>query len=184
MEAILSRHLYLFILPQLVFNVPRSKVDPHPEFVLYPLFSKKHFLGPVHTGRGAPCNTAVNWSFHKGCKQHQSIFTQNCTQINLRVLCERGPMDDSSCFRTCTLQLLELQTWMWTSLWSQFCLAEIYNSPRTMTTMIHHEPSIQCKIPQDDWHKRELSSGSRGGWGPGPPLPPRFLQNHAVFRQF
>ena len=28
------------------------------------------------------------------------------------------------------------------------------------------------------------SSGSRGPWGPGPPLPPRLLQNHAVFRQF
>ena len=29
------------------------------------------------------------------------------------------------------------------------------------------------------------TSGSRRGpWGPGPPLPPRFLQNHAVFREF
>ncbi len=27
-------------------------------------------------------------------------------------------------------------------------------------------------------------SGSRGPWGPGPPLPLRFLQNHAVLRQF
>ncbi len=28
------------------------------------------------------------------------------------------------------------------------------------------------------------SSGSRGPWGPGLPLPPRFFQNHAVLRQF
>ncbi len=51
-------------------------------------FLKKRLsLGPVHTGRGAPCNmrmqimehTAVNGSVHTGC-----------TQICLRVLCERG----------------------------------------------------------------------------------------------
>ncbi len=27
------------------------------------------------------------------------------------------------------------------------------------------------------------TSGSRGPWAPGPRLPPRFVQNHAVFRQ-
>ena len=51
-------------------------------------------LGPVRTGRGAPCNrckqimghTVVNGSVHTGCKQHQRV----CTQICLRVLCERG----------------------------------------------------------------------------------------------
>ena len=54
--------------------------------------------GPVHTGRGAPCNmrtqimehTAVNGSVHTGCKQHERVCVQICTQICLCVLCERG----------------------------------------------------------------------------------------------
>ncbi len=54
--------------------------------------------GPVHTGRGAPCNrckqimghTAVNGSVHTGCKQHQRLCAQICMQICLRALCERG----------------------------------------------------------------------------------------------
>ncbi len=56
------------------------------------------FLGPVHTGRGAPCNRhtqnmeriVVNGSVHTGCKQHQRFSTKFCVQICLRVLCERG----------------------------------------------------------------------------------------------
>ncbi len=55
-------------------------------------------LGPVHTGRRAPCNmcmqimehTAVNGSVHTGCKQHQRVCTQICMQICLRILCEQG----------------------------------------------------------------------------------------------
>ncbi len=51
-------------------------------------------LGPVHTGRGAPRNRhtqilehiMINGIVHTGCKQHQKL----CTQICLRVLCERG----------------------------------------------------------------------------------------------
>ena len=43
-------------------------------------------LGPVHTGRGAPCNmcmqimehTAVNGSVHTGCKQHLRVCMQIC----------------------------------------------------------------------------------------------------------
>ncbi len=58
----------------------------------------KFSLGPVHTGRGAPCNTrtqimehtTANGSVHTGCKKHQRVCTQSYTQICSRVLCERG----------------------------------------------------------------------------------------------
>ncbi len=56
-------------------------------------------LGPVHAGRGAPCNmhrqimehTEVNGSVHTGCTQHQRVCRQICMQICLHVLCEWGP---------------------------------------------------------------------------------------------
>ena len=59
-------------------------------------------LGPVHTGRGAPCNRRtqilehimVNGSVHIGCKQHQRVCTQICMQMCLRVLCEQGLTDN------------------------------------------------------------------------------------------
>ncbi len=62
-------------------------------------WSRGPVLGPVLTGRGAPCNmrmqimehTAVNGSVPTGCKQHQSVWMQICGQICLCVLCEWGP---------------------------------------------------------------------------------------------
>ncbi len=64
--------------------------------ISHPILHLSNFaipLGPVHTGRGAPCNTrmqimeyiVVNGSVHTACKQHQ-----RCVQMCLRVLCERG----------------------------------------------------------------------------------------------
>ncbi len=55
-------------------------------------------LGPIHTGRGAPCNmrmqiiehTVVNRSVHTGCTQHQRVCTQIGVQVCLCLLCERG----------------------------------------------------------------------------------------------
>ncbi len=68
-------------------------------------FVDYNLLGPVHTGRGAPCNTcmqimertAVNGSVHTGCKQHQRVCTQICMQICLCVLCEGASGEFDSC---------------------------------------------------------------------------------------
>ncbi len=68
--------------------------------------SSMAILGPVYTGRGAPCNTrmqimghtTVNGSVHTGCKQHQRVCTQICAQICFRVLCEWGRRT----FKTCS----------------------------------------------------------------------------------
>ena len=62
-------------------------------------------LGPVHTGRRAPCNTCrqimehttVNRSVHTACKQNQRVCTQICMQMSFRVLCERAPTSARVC---------------------------------------------------------------------------------------
>ena len=69
-------------------------------------------LGPIHTGRGAPCNmhlqimehTAVNGSVHTGCRQHQRVCTQICVQICLCVLCEWGLSMAPNCKRQFYIQ--------------------------------------------------------------------------------
>ncbi len=63
---------------------------------LCPSFSQ--YLGPVHTGQGAPGNRhmqilkhiTVNGSVQTAYNQHQRVCTQICKQICLCVLCERG----------------------------------------------------------------------------------------------
>ena len=64
------------------------------------LFSRRRkiWFGPVHIGRGTPCNMGtqimehivVNRSVHTAGKQHQRVCTQICMQMCLRVLCERA----------------------------------------------------------------------------------------------